>query len=387
MKINDYYFCLQQNPAVFAWILFFKSDDLITIQPWLKKDIPRWTKTYFQYHWNLFKRNLFNLIIFLQCRLGLRHLDTLQLPVYGHFGMHVHKGYKIFNLYSGVVTKIFDPDVNALSIINEIDHLKIISQINFAPSLRRWDSGERWYEEDYMRGAVASKHRATDSDTFLKAFYQEAAPCMKSLILFKPLVTKDPQTYLDELIEVLDISRVPEWNANSTEADTIVNFINLTVKCLKSEGSQPIDLVFTHGDFCPANILSTKDGIRIIDWETAGYRSLLFDFYSYFFYRPVNINNISVEQMASEIHQSLPIFITGLDRKLTISDSVYRRLFYLEYVFKLVERLCTDKRLNIMDFIMRYINAFSLFDQNCYDGTRGCQVKSMISTDSFKNSL
>jgi len=102
---------------------------------------------------------------------------------------------------------------------------------------------------------------------------------------------------------------------------------------------------------------------------TAGYRSLLFDFYSYFFYRPVNIK-ISVEKMSAELNQALPVFISGLDWRwrspanLSASEDVYRRLYYLEYLCKLTERMLTDNRLNIMDYIIRYIEAFSHYEMN-----------------------
>ena len=370
VKIDDYYFCLQQNPVVLAWILFFKREDLISIQPWLKKNFPRWSTIYFRYQWKIFKRDLITLIVFVRYKLSLRNADPVHLPVYGQFGMAVHKGYKIFNLRSGVVTKIFDSDVNKSSILNEIERMKKVSQIDFAPSLRRWDTDERCYEEDYVNGTVASAHRSADSAALLKAFYREAAPCINSLILFEKPVTKNLKEYIIELTGSLKFSKSSGKELNVNEVDKFNDFVNSIIEKLNAERDHPVYLVFSHGDFCPANILSTKDGIRIVDWETAGYRSLLFDFYSYFFYRPVNIK-ISVEKMSAELNQALPVFISGLDLKstdvplhLAVSEDVYRRLYYLEYLSKLVERMLTDNRLDIMDYIIRYIEAFSHYEMN-----------------------
>ena len=144
IKIDNYYFCLQQNPIVFAWLLFCKREDLITIQPWLKKNLTPRTFMYVRYHWKMFTRNVLHLMMFVQCRLGLRdHVQMVQLPVYGQFGLAVHKGYKIFNFRSGVVTKIFDSDVNQASIFHEIEQLKKVSQIDFAPSLTKWNMAKR----------------------------------------------------------------------------------------------------------------------------------------------------------------------------------------------------------------------------------------------------
>jgi hypothetical protein len=56
--------------------------------------------------------------------------------------MAVHQGYKIFDFRKGIVAKVFDRDVNKNSVLKEIERLKIVSQIDFAPSLRRWDIEE-----------------------------------------------------------------------------------------------------------------------------------------------------------------------------------------------------------------------------------------------------
>ncbi|MDR4498867.1 MAG: aminoglycoside phosphotransferase family protein [Candidatus Scalindua sp.] len=375
VKLDCYYFCFQQSLAVLAWILFFKREDLITIQPWLKKDFPRWKTVYFRHQWKIFKRNLTNLVFFVQCRLGFRNLDTVYLPVYGHFGIYVHKGYKIFNLWSGIVTKIFDTDVNKSIILNEIEQLKKVSQIDFVPTLKRWDINQRWSEEDYIRSSIPFSHRAADSVTFLNAFNKEASPCINSLILFQPQETKNLAVYFRKLIEVLESSKLSKKSPDSKESIIFRDFIHFMVKELDAEGDLPVHLVFTHGDFCPANLLNTKNGLRIVDWETAKHRSLLFDFYSYFFYR-ITSGKLSVNKVVSEINEALPNFLSELSLRVpditkNIFDfvKVYRFLFYVEYVCKLVERDLTDNRLNMTHYICLNIDAF-----NQYESTLRTQI-------------
>lgn len=369
IKINNYYFCLRQNPLVLAWILFFKRNDLLAIQPWLKRNYPRWKVIYFRYQWRFLKRDLITIAVFIRYKLGLRNAGVVQLPVYGHFGMAVHKGYKIFNLRSGMVTKIFDQDVKRSSVLSEIERIKKISQIDFAPSLKRWDIDERWYQEDYIRGRIASGHREVDSAAFLETFYREAVPCMNSLILFQQPLTKDLSVYLEELSDILAVSRLNGRNSDKKEADIFRNFVHTMINLLNAEGKRSVHLVFSHGDFCPANLLSTEDGIKIVDWETAGYRSLLFDFYSYFFYRPV-CSEIPIDKIVQEVDEALAVFVSGLSLRVPemsgdLSDSkkIYRRLFYIEYVSKLVERDLTDNLLNMTDYIVRYIGAFNRYEE------------------------
>lgn len=393
IKIDDYYFCLRQNPIALAWLLFSKREDLITIQPWLKKDYPRWKLQYFRYHWRMVKRNFFNLMFFTLCRLDLRNLETVHLPVYGQFGMSVHKGFKIFNFRTRTVTKIFDSNVDKSSVASEIEQLKKVSDIEFAPALRSWDIDEGWYQEDYIRSKVAAAHRSADSGKLLEAFYQEAVPCMNSLISHRSPKTKDLQVYLGELRGILDGSKLLKNGPNLTESKILRSFVNATEERLNDEGHHPVNLVFTHGDFCPANFLGTNDGIKIVDWETATYRSLLFDFYSYFFYR-VTSGRLPVDQVASEINEALPNFVSGLSLKapditknVLASVNIYRRLFYLEYLSKLVERDLTDNRLNMTDYILLYIRAFREHEQKYNKEIRNGHVHSIISNSVVRNNL
>lgn len=378
VRINDYYFSLQQSVTFFIWMLFFRKNALITTKPWLrlKTKIPWWKRLYSRYYWYIIKHNLKNIILFVQCRLGLRNLEMVQLPVYGHFGIHVHKGYKIFNLYNNTVTKILDADVSRSSIMQEIERLKKVSRISFAPSLKKWNIEERWYQEDYILSNIPAAHKSPDSDIFLKAFYREAMPCLNSLILFQPPQTKNLSRYLEEIMEILEKSEFSREKLVLEEAVMFNKFVHTTVDRLNAVGNCPVHLVFSHGDFCPVNFLNTKDGLKIVDWESTGYRSLLFDFYSYFFYRPVT-RKLTVAQMVSESNGALPYFISELSLvspditdNLLASAKTYRHLYYIERLCMLVERDLTDKNLSMKDYIFRYIEAFQAYEDITYAKTQ-----------------
>lgn len=368
VRINNYYFPLRQNIAFFAWMLLFKKNALITLQPWRKKNIPLWKRLCSRYYWDTIKHNLINIIFFIQCRFGLRNLETVQLPVYGHFGTHVHKGYKIFNLYSNTVTKIFDADVSRSCIMQEIGRLKKVSQISFAPSLRKWNINERWHQEDYIQSNIATAHRSPDSDIFLKAFYREAMPCLNSLILFQSPQTKNLSRYLREIMGILEKSEFLREKLVLEEAVMFDEFVHTTVKRLNAMVDCAVSLVLSHGDFCPANLLNSKDGLKVIDWESTEPRSLLFDFYSYFFHRPVS-SKFPVAQMVSEVNEALPYFISQLSLmspditdNLLASVKTYRHLYYIERLCMLVERDLTDKNVSMKDYIFRYIKAFQAYE-------------------------
>ena len=54
---------------------------------------------------------------------------------------------------------------------------------------------------------------------------------------------------------------------------------------MRLAGDRPISLVCSHGDLLPGHVLSTGHGAVIVDWETLGRRSALYDLYTYFFDR------------------------------------------------------------------------------------------------------
>lgn len=50
-----------------------------------------------------------------------------------------------------------------------------------------------------------------------------------------------------------------------------------------SGGGNRLKYGFSHGDFCPWNMLVTEDGLRLIDWEMAAERPLGYDLFTYIF--------------------------------------------------------------------------------------------------------
>lgn len=292
----------------------------------------------------------------------------MELPVYGHVCLRVHKAYKIFNLLSGIVIKYYDSDVSRESIESEIDRLKNVSSINFAPSVRRFDVGAGWLEEDYVGCSTDISQRSLDSVTFLSRFYNDIVPCLNHLMSFKQPLTKSSLGYIQEIIDLLKPGKSFWWQLDRTIANKVGNFVNSIYEQLKIKGNYPVHFIFSHGDLVPANILQTRNGIRIVDWESATYRSLLFDFYSYFFYRTA-CRQLPINRLASEINEALPILLQKLSfrtldtpKNILALEKTYRWIYYIETIYRLAERHMTDKKLNITDFISRYIEAFNQYE-------------------------
>jgi len=372
------FLCLQQNIVVLIWILFFKKDTISTtkIRSELKTNAPKFLVDCFPSSdlVSFFKNNVVALIKFVAYKYQLRKPKSpksiVGLPLYGQICVPVYKGYKIFDLRREVVIRLFDPDVSLHDISNEIEHMKIASRVSFAPSLRKWDLMKRWYEEDYVIGSVDSPRVSSmDSMAFLKSFFQDLAPHAINLIMLQSPLIKNAAQSVADLIQNIEDTRIGGQPLLNTDEAKIKDFLDRIVDSLQTKKDVPVFHVFTHGDFCPENILKTQQGMKLIDWECAKYRSALYDFYSYFFYRPCH-KNLPIETLVFEINEALPFFISKISQELpelagSISgyESLYRKIYYLERLGYLAEREMTDKKPGIRDLIFRNIEAFDSYEQ------------------------
>ena len=363
---------MKQNPLMLLWLLYFKKDTLnLILAPWAQRKSAGWGWGYIRYCYHFFINNLKTVIFFVRRQRKLQPNDSIvHLPLYGQLCIPVHRGYKIFDLRKGVVAKVFDLDVKTSSILTEIEGLKKVSSIDFAPSLKKWNIEERWYEEDYVSSTSnESSHKLLDSAIFLKKFHQEIVPRLESLILMQKPMTNNSIEYINEIMEMIEVSGLSRRESTVREFNKIQSFLDSVLRRLRVEGNCDVQLVFTHGDFCPANMLNTRHGIRIIDWEGTKYRSALFDFYSYFFYRPVSMK-IPVPQLVAEINEALPIVIASLAKKTpTIANSlrqfekVYLWIYFIEEICQEVEREMTDKNLPMVEEILQYIETFNYYEK------------------------
>jgi hypothetical protein len=394
-KHNRRHFCLQQSLVVLAWVLLFKKD---TISPNRgldsNKKSARFVVGWLRYNFGLFRENLMLLIIFAGYKYHFVRIDSVvrlpllliifagykdhfvridsmvKLPFYGHICVPVHKGYKIFDLRRKVAIKVFDNKIDTYSISKEIEQLKTVSQLVFAPSIRRSNIAERWYEEDYVSGFLDVSVKPPDSRTVLERFSPDVVQPLKSLVLLRQPIKKNAIEYINDTIKILEVSRLSRKESTVKDFRKIKSFLDFMLEHFQLEGQCRIFLVFSHGDFCPENMMHTRHGIKIFDWESATYRSTLFDFYSYFFHR-ARTYKIPVHVLASEIKEALPIFISTIAKitsdistSLSHLEDEYRRLYYIERICMLVEREMTDQNLNILkDHILRFIEIFSRYEE------------------------
>ena len=368
------FFCIHQTFFSLVWLLFFEKNTLLprTNPNGLAKWSPRWIKNELRGYYSFSRNNARKLLNFIRYKFHFRNIDSsVDLPFYGQTCVLVNKGHKIFDLRRKVAIKVYRDDVDVSTITAELERLKKGSLFDFAPSIRRWNIKERWYEEDYITGSLDRSDEPMHSSYLLEKFYKDIVPCFEIMMLHQSPLKINTFDYADKILTrtTRSANNLHMEGADITKVNNILNFINSMVRQLKSEGNLPIFLVLTHGDFCPANMLNTKRGLRVLDWESTTHRSALFDFYSYFFFRPRH-QKLPLAAFMPEIKVALSFYLSKLaliapavSGSVNSYEKVYRWLFYIERISMLVDRVKYDTKLNVMDSIRRYIEVFNSYEE------------------------
>jgi len=348
VEIKRHYYCLTQNPLNLAWLLFTKSRSLQLRSP-LK---PR--------------RLVKTLRAFILTRLGFnKKSDIKEFPVHGNLIIEVHGGYRVFSFSQKIVTKVINANSNPSEIMREIRGVRLASQFDFAPKIFRWNIEQGWYEEELINGIVSYSLINSDSAALLNMFKQEIAPCLEKMILIPKLEKTTVRKILGQCSQTLDRKQISRIKLDEDKIDAIYQFIQLIISKLLESADQTVFRTITHGDFSLRNMLSSKKGLVVIDWEGIAYRSALFDLYNFFltelYYDRVSTDLISETRQAIEcLNGKLNPQFPEIAKHLIDFAEIYRLLYYVERICMLVERGLNKK---ILEVIIRSIRIFSEYEK------------------------
>jgi hypothetical protein len=350
VKIGRPFYCLQQSPVVLAWLLYFKYETLRLHSLKIDK-----------------KQGISALRALVRHQLHLGSSDSvLELPAYGNLCLPVHRGYRVFDFRRKAVTRTFDPEVDRAIVENEIEGVRQAGRLDFAPAVPRWNEEERWYEEEYVIGDRARWIPKSEPEAVVRIYRQHVAPCLEHMILLQAPVNVKLGEYVGRIMDSLGDGRLSKPGLNVGKAMAIRDFVESVAEHLLLEGSgTAVDLVFSHGDFSLRNMLRTRDGMVVIDWESAGRRSALFDLYNYFFtesyYGRITTDLISeISEAISSLQSRLTAKAPSIASTLCFLAGVYCRLYTLERVLALLERELSD---DLLDVILRSIEVFARYEK------------------------
>lgn len=315
-------------------------------------------------------RNAVKVIV--RAKLRSRNSNRYQpLSAFGHLGMQVHRGYKLFDFEGTKVTKIFAAGVSREEADQEIAASKEAAMVSSAPRFLAADPDSTWFIEEYVKGIHATDLVSRNSSDFLR-YYDDIEKCLLELLGCSAPLVIDANAHISQLAD--DAWRDRWLNAGfpKEEMDGISDYIRrLSLWLVECMAGSQLQLTRTHGDFSLVNAISTDHGLRIIDWEGIGPGSLFSDIYNFMFAE--RYYERSSADFSSEVQSTIEKFrnavlnrYPALQPAATMNQSTARRLYYLERVRLMANRDATPVLYRV---IRKSIAMFNEFDQDAGDSS------------------
>lgn len=272
---------------------------------------------------------------------------VLELPGYGQLGLALRLGgYKLFDLAASSVLTLFSEDLPAELVSTQIAKAEQAGRHPFAPAVTASNVGERWYKEPYLLGRRLPPLESQPSLLTTHFF-----PLFLDLIKAEPAQSLELQQYARQLQdfalgEARGLAHPALYSRlNLEQAQRLTAFFETTVAGLQQEGQ--VYLVLSHGDLHEHNVLDTLQGLRLIDWNNLGYRSLGYDLYTLLFrtYQPVRAfwsrqhrppQPQAIAVAAADFERAVAVHLPAFAGQLSKKTS--RQLFYLEFLCKGIDK-------------------------------------------------
>jgi hypothetical protein len=333
---------LNQNPFYFLWLLIWKKS--------LLKN-------------GLGKKGLVRLI---KAGFSPQHKrKVLRLPVNGTWCWSVRGGYKVFDMTHKSVIKVYEPETEKEIIKKEVSLLSKIGQQEIAPSLKKWNIDEGWYEEEFITGLSGNELIPKESpEVVMDRYLSFIEPNLEKIILTGSPKPLSALSYLETLEASLEIGRDSKNDQEVLKAHLFIHETASRCKGLLGEREVQIYLTFCHGDFHQFNMFWTGSALKLIDWEASQRLSLLFDFFN-FFLSQIYLENTSLD-LPKEVNEGLERMRAILSEQAPhLAENIleyaelYRLIYYIERIHTFLGSFGLDSQR-----ISRWIKAFILLENN-----------------------
>jgi hypothetical protein len=213
-----------------------------------------------------------------------------------------------------------------------------------------------FYEEQRVIGLPWNRLSSIDLKNKVITRAQEEL----SKLYQKTIISVHIKDYVSELcnniLTMLDNS-INELSARKKYI--ITNFLDkMNLMIVNSCGDLYIDLVITHGDFQPGNILCSKDDFWIIDWEYSNRRSifydaLVFDLECRFPLGLATRLNKKIRELAN-----INDYLKWTGVTLNKDKGYYFCVFFLEDLLLRMDEISIETKKNKSEFLSNYLNEF-----------------------------
>lgn len=303
----------------------------------------------------------------IQCKLSLpQSVSVLKLPFYGNLCLPVHRGYKIFDFHRKKVVKMITGGVDSVLVSNEIEAVRLASQLDFAPGILLSNVQERYYEEEFIHGRPFYSDPLAKTNVSIEIYHRDITPCLVEMILLQSIQSVKIPEYIDRLMQVTADRKNMISKENNHQTNPIFDFIESMAGQVVGLTDGRIPLVFSHGDFSLVNILKTGNGLKVIDWEGSAKRNPLYDLYNYFLTE--SYYGRTSKCLVTEINQAIRALQSAIATKapeiastLESLSNIYRWLYYIERICMLLERNFSKK---LLEVVSRSISVFKNYEEN-----------------------
>jgi thiamine kinase-like enzyme len=290
-----------------------------------------------------------------------RSQGTINFAVPGTLALTVHQGFKIFNYRDANVSKVFENNVPKNKIQTEVEAAKSASRLHFSPNLITENIDQKFYTEELVIGQLAKKSARINMGLYKDLYNSHIVDYLVQMIG----TDQDNNSRISDIIRKLSAFINDDYfmglKATFPTLTEVSNFFSDMCNDLGKLADNNIVKCYSHGDFSLENIIVNNHVVKVIDWEGAESRSILNDFYNYFFtemyFQRMNVSPDIVLSAASKLTDHLDNSMVA--RSIKFHLDVYRKLFYLERIKTLLERNVNE---NVVNVTMKSVLLFKAYE-------------------------
>jgi hypothetical protein len=250
---------------------------------------------------------------------------------------------KVFDTTNKVVAKYFGDKYPKELIKNEVEKITQTLCIKFAPRLISSNIDERWYKEQLIEGNELWPKTWLEVTTIYQDYIFDI---VIDIIKSNRIINIDAVDYATKMFKTIVNKAKYSSTVTIKDYNYIVQYSNEILSQINSDYSKNIYLSYVHGDFKFSHIIvEDNNEAKVIDWETYGRRSLLFDFFNPL--GPWMIHNIStidndMKRIYEDIVNQFEIKIESefgheFSNEVFSNIDLYRNIYHLDRLARIVE--------------------------------------------------
>ncbi|MGG3912314.1 phosphotransferase family protein [Rossellomorea vietnamensis] len=264
-----------------------------------------------------------------------KHIE-FSLPISGEIVLRIRENnYKVINLKNNNIYTVFN---------NECEE-EIVKNVSYSKNSRMY---EEIFEVDLKQKVIRAAFYNGHHPNLTKASYKTRKDLEKmfsNLIMSSKTKTVNAQRYADNLVKsILTTIKNNSSIISNRDCAIVKEFVEeMHLNFLKKSSKESIILTLSHGDIKQDNIIQTREGIILIDWEFGGFRTPTYDYFKFrsrFPHFGKEYFECILELVANELNEKHP----------QSELSKYFRCFYPKYYYL---NLIEDIELRLKQFETR----------------------------------